>query len=180
MKKSELRAIIAEEIQYVLKEAVPSNIQSFANKKGALAKRLVRRVDTWANKIGKRITGGTAIGKNYNALILDLTYQGGEITIDLDRETIEVQGEPVANFKQFEMAVMNLTNEGILKEAKDIVFSVDHPRVDSLLNTKFADELDYKDIKGDSYYQLASKQFDRFMDAVISRGMNPDAVVVVK
>lgn len=118
MNRSQLNSIIAEEIAALRLEAVPSNIQKFANREGSHAKRLVKQVDTWATKIGKRIMGGTAVGKNYSTLILDLTHQGGEIAIDLDEETIEVQGEPVTNFKEFEMAVMNLTNEGTVTEAK--------------------------------------------------------------
>ena len=121
MNRSALNKIIQEELANLTTEAVPSNIQSFANRKGDHAKRLVRQVDGWANKIGKRITGGTAVGKNYSTLILDLTHQGGEISIDLDEETIEVQGEPVESFKEFEMAVMNLTNEGTVKEAVEYV-----------------------------------------------------------
>ncbi len=121
MKKSELRNIIREEIAALTTEAVPSNIQDFANRKGADAKRLVRQVDGWAKKIGKRIVGGTAIGKNYDTLVLDLTHQGGEIYINLRDESIEVQGEPVETFKEFEMAVMNPANEAIVKEAVEYV-----------------------------------------------------------
>ena len=117
MNRSQLNTIIREEIAALTTEAVPSNIQKFANREGSHAKRLVKQVDTWATKVGKRITGGTAVGKNYSTLILDLTHQGGEIAIDLDEETIEVQGEPVTNFKEFEMAVMNLTNEAVVSEA---------------------------------------------------------------
>jgi hypothetical protein len=112
MKRSQLRNIIAEELQNLTNEAVPSNIQSFVNRKGATAKKLVKQVDTWARKMGKHIVGGTAIGKYYDTIILDLTYsQGSEVYINLDSETIKVNGEPVTNFKEFEMAVMNLTNE---------------------------------------------------------------------
>ena len=51
--------------------------------------------------MGKRIVGGTAIGKNYDTLILDLTYQGGEIYIDCNTEEIEVKGEPVSDYISF-------------------------------------------------------------------------------
>ena len=117
MNRSALNKIIQEELANLTTEAVPSNIQSFANRKGADAKRLVRQVDGWATKVGKRITGGTAIGKNYDTLVLDLTHQGGEIYINLSDESIEVHGEPVTNFKEFEMAVMNPANEAVVKEA---------------------------------------------------------------
>jgi hypothetical protein len=57
-----------------LEEAyVPDNIKSFAKRKGVSA--LVNKAAGWAEKVGKRITGGTAIGKNYDTLILDMGYQ---------------------------------------------------------------------------------------------------------
>jgi hypothetical protein len=119
MKRSQLRNIIAEELQNLTNEAVPSNVRNFVNRKGATAKKLVKQVDTWARKMGKHIVDGTAIGKYYDTIILDLTYsQGSEVYINLDSETIKVNGEPVTNFKEFEMAVMNLTNESNLQEKK--------------------------------------------------------------
>lgn len=78
---------------------VPDNIQKFAKRKGITA--TVNKVAQWAEKMGKRIVGGTAIGKNYDTLILDLTYQGGEIYIDCNTEEIEVKGEPVSDYISF-------------------------------------------------------------------------------
>jgi hypothetical protein len=50
-----------------LEEAyVPSNIKDFAKRKGVSS--LVNKVAGWAEKVGKRITGGTAIGYNYSTL----------------------------------------------------------------------------------------------------------------
>jgi len=80
------------EAQMRLNESmIPDNIVTFAKRKGVMT--LVKKVSSWAQKAGKRIVGGTAIGKNYNTLILDLTYQGGEIRINLEDETISVNGE---------------------------------------------------------------------------------------
>jgi hypothetical protein len=80
------------EAQMELNESmIPDNIVTFAKRKGVTA--LVKKVASWAQKAGKRIVGGTAIGKGYNTLILDLTYQGGEIRINLEDETISVNGE---------------------------------------------------------------------------------------
>jgi hypothetical protein len=70
---------------------VPDNVMSFAKRKGVTA--IVKKVANWAQKAGKRVVDGTAIGKGYNTLILDLTYQGGEIHINLEDETISVNGE---------------------------------------------------------------------------------------
>jgi hypothetical protein len=77
-----------------LEEAyVPSNIKDFAKRKGVSS--LVNKVAGWAEKVGKRITGGTAIGYNYSTLILDMTYQGSEIRINTDNDTVTLYDEPV-------------------------------------------------------------------------------------
>jgi hypothetical protein len=80
---------------------VPSNIAEFAKRKGVSS--LVRKVAGWAEKVGARIAGGTAVGKNYDTLVLDLDYkQQGEIRINCDEETVTLYDEPVNNFNQFE------------------------------------------------------------------------------
>jgi len=78
---------------------VPSNIKDFAKRRGISS--LVNKVAGWAEKVGARITGGTAIGKNYNTLILDLGYQTADIRIDIEDETIELYDEPVYSFADF-------------------------------------------------------------------------------
>jgi hypothetical protein len=84
----------------MLQEAfVPRNIAEFAERKGVSS--LVKTVAGWAEKVGKRIVGGTAIGKNYDTLILDMTYQGSEIRINTEYETVELYDEPVRTFAQF-------------------------------------------------------------------------------
>ena len=87
-----------------LEEAnVPDNIKKFAKRKGISS--LVNKVASWAEKAGKRIVDGTAIGKNYSTLILDLTYQGGEIYINTDNDTIEVNGIEVQDYNSFASAL---------------------------------------------------------------------------
>jgi len=81
--------------------SVPSNIMDFAKRKGSYAVNLVKKAATWAEKAGKRISGGTAIGKNYDTIILDMKYQGSEIYISLNKETIELFGEEVTDAKSF-------------------------------------------------------------------------------
>jgi len=92
----------AEEIDEAeLSEAyVPSNIKEFAKRKGISS--LVNKVAGWAEKAGKGIRGGTAIGKDYSTLVLDMTYQGGEIRINTDNDTITLYDEPVDNFNAFQ------------------------------------------------------------------------------
>ena len=107
----------AEEIDEAeLTEAnVPSNIAEFAKRKGVSS--LVRKVAGWAEKVGARIAGGTAVGKNYSTLVLDLDYkQQGEIRIDTDEETVTLYDEPINNFNQFE----RVYRYGPVSEEKDL------------------------------------------------------------
>jgi hypothetical protein len=78
---------------------LPSNIKEFAKRKGVSS--LVSKVAKWAEKAGKSITGGTAIGKNYSTLVLDLKRQGGEIHINTDDETITVNDTQVRDYNSF-------------------------------------------------------------------------------
>ncbi|MFM2010683.1 MAG: hypothetical protein RLZZ479_1074 [Bacteroidota bacterium] len=78
---------------------VPSNILKFAKEKGAES--LVKQIARWAKKVDKQIVGGTAIGKYYDTLILDLTYQGGEIRINLEDEVVKLYGDEVFDAKSF-------------------------------------------------------------------------------
>jgi hypothetical protein len=95
-----------------LEEAyVPSNIKDFAKRKGVSS--LVNKVAGWAEKVGKRITGGTAIGYNYSTLILDMEYQGSEIRINTDNDTIELYGEPVRSFNDFQRVYIDGQDDNI-------------------------------------------------------------------
>jgi hypothetical protein len=109
MKTFQFRNLIREEVRKALKESeeineaarIPSNIMDFAKRKGSYAVNLVKKAATWAEKAGKYISGGTAIGKNYDTIILDMKYQGSEIYINLNDETIELFGEEVTDAKSF-------------------------------------------------------------------------------
>lgn len=100
--------------------SIPSNIMDFAKRKGPYAVALVKKAAGWAEKSGKYISGGTAIGKNYSTIILDMKHQGAEIYISLDNETIKLFGEEVTDPKSFKKALdMNesATNESLSDEA---------------------------------------------------------------
>jgi hypothetical protein len=84
---------------------IPSNIKEFAKRKGISS--LVNKVAGWAEKVGARITGGTAIGKNYNTLILDMGSQTADIYINIEDGTIELYGEPANSFPQFQKVFMD-------------------------------------------------------------------------
>ncbi len=82
---------------------IPENIKSFAERKQILP--IVMQVARWAEKAGENIVGGTAVGKNYSTLVLDLTREGGEIRINTEDETIEVNGNWVDSYDGFATAL---------------------------------------------------------------------------
>ncbi len=146
---------------YRLNEAayVPYNIMDFAKNKGPYAVALVKKAATWAEKSGKRISGGTAIGKNYSTIILDMKHQGAEIYINLDNETIELFGEEVYDAKSFAQVFKTMS------DTNNIIFSINDEKLDDILQANHRRELEYrKDVTGDVYYILPIKEFDRFID----------------
>jgi hypothetical protein len=101
--------------QKLSEASVPSNIAQFAKRRGVMP--LVNKVAKWATVSGKRIVGGTAIGKGYSTLVLDLTHNGSEVYIDLDDETISVNGQDVSDLKSFKRA-LELKESKIMKLTK--------------------------------------------------------------
>ena len=97
---------------------VPSNILDFAKRKGSYATSLVKKAATWAEKAGKYISGGTAIGKDYMTIILDMKHQGSEIYINLNNETIELFGEEVTDAKSFKKVLDANMSESKVTEGK--------------------------------------------------------------
>jgi hypothetical protein len=92
---------------------VPSNIKDFAKDKGVIS--LVNKVATWAEKAGKGIRGGTAVGKNYNTIILDLGNQDGSISINIPEDddkkpVIKLYNKVVFDAKSF-AAVLNTQSD---------------------------------------------------------------------
>jgi len=87
-----------------LKESAPSNIVKFAKERGFIS--LVNKIDKWIIKAGHRngITGGTAVGKYYSTLILDVSHQDSQIRVDMDDGSIEAFGEDVNNYNDFKKA----------------------------------------------------------------------------
>ena len=93
-----------EELSSAISEGnVPENIVKFAKRKGATS--IVNTIANWTEKAGKKITGGTAIGKNYDTLIIDLGYQDSAIYVDLDNDTIKVYCQPVKSYNDFVKAL---------------------------------------------------------------------------
>lgn len=82
---------------------VPINILKWAKDRDVIDE--LEEIVDWVTKAGKQIVGGTAIGKYYDTLILDLTHQGSEIYWDLDSGRIEVNDEEVDDYESFRDAL---------------------------------------------------------------------------
>jgi hypothetical protein len=118
--------------EITLDEAIiPDNIKKFAQRKGVT--NIVNQVARWAEKAGYNVVGGTAIGKDYSTLILDLTYQGSEVYINTDNETIEVKGEEVDNYNSFVKALGESLQEDLDENAKGWDSSKDTPEIKALM-----------------------------------------------
>ena len=110
---------------------VPDNIKKFAKQRGVSS--LVNKVAGWAEKVGKGIKGGTAIGKNYSTLILDMGYQTSDIYINTDDETIELYGEEVNSFPEFKKVYDDHHKEDLDENAKGWDSSKDTPEIKALM-----------------------------------------------
>jgi len=104
-----------------LEEAyVPSNIKEFAKRKGATS--LVNKVAGWAEKAGKGIRGGTAVGKNYSTLVLDLGFQDGSVRINLDDDTVTLYDEEVFDAKSFKQVYLDNQEESKDSEMNEDIY----------------------------------------------------------
>jgi len=69
----------------------------------------IYKIVKWLKKLGKVIVGATTIGKNPQTVILDLTYQGGEIRIraedDGEYPFIKVNNKEINNFQDLKDAL---------------------------------------------------------------------------
>jgi hypothetical protein len=110
---------------------VPDNIKKFAKQRGVSS--LVNKVAGWAEKVGKGIRGGTAIGKNYSTLILDMGYQTSDIYINTDNETIELYGEEVNSFPEFKKVYDDHHKEDLDENSKGWDSSKDTPEIKALM-----------------------------------------------
>jgi len=114
---------LAEYDENMLDEAyVPDNIKKFAKQRGVSS--LVNKAAGWAEKVGKRINGGTAIGKNYSTLVLDMGYQTGDIHINTDDETIKLYGEEVNSFPEFKEVYMDENSEDKIEESSSKIQNI--------------------------------------------------------
>ena len=108
------------EIANQLDEAyLPNNVKGWVKERGPESYRIANKVAGWVQRLGKRIGGGTAVGKYYSTLVLDIKYQGSEIRIDLDTDEIEFFGQPVRSFNEFKAVWEESPLSEITKAQKD-------------------------------------------------------------
>jgi hypothetical protein len=144
-----IQKVVASKIKESVNEAyVPTNIKEFAKRKGVT--QLVNTVAGWAEKVGKKISGGTAIGKNYNTLVLDMTYNGSEIYINCETERVELYDELVRNFQQFkkvydEYQMDESVNEGSMSDID--ILAQEAPNFNEFVKSFFADYKDFPKTK---------------------------------
>lgn len=97
---------------------IPSNIEEFAKRRGALP--LVKKIARWAEKNDKQIVGGTAIGKNYDTLILDLRHHGGEIRVNLNTDKVTLNDMSIKDPRSFKKALKeSVINENTYLDASN-------------------------------------------------------------
>ena len=80
----------------------------------------------------------------------------------------------ITNYKDLAKKYKVKAFESLSENKDEIIFSVDDEKLDQILHAKFKSQLDYEDIKGDSYYALPKREFDRFIDLADSSGFDVD------
>jgi len=96
---------------------VPSNIEEFAKRRGVLP--LVKKVAKWVEKAGEQLRGGTAVGKDYGTLVLDIKHHGAEIRINLDTDAVTLHDAVVKDAKSFKK-VFDLNEAVAIDEGTDL------------------------------------------------------------
>lgn len=82
-------------------KSLPSNIVEFLKDRPE-QKALANKANKWLLAIaGRSFCGGTAVGKHYCTLILDINYQDGNVSVDDD---IKICNVSVSTKKEFEKA----------------------------------------------------------------------------
>jgi hypothetical protein len=163
-------SFLNESLDENLNEAyVPSNVLDFAKRQGSFATSLVKKAATWAEKARQIVsTGGTAIGKNYSTIILDMKYQGSEIYINLDNETIKLYGEEVEDAKSFKKVLdENSVNESADESLTVIDYDefVNPDKVKVTLSNKLKLEIEKKRVQGGAKtYQAILQSLDAYND----------------
>lgn len=86
-------------------KSLPSNIKEYLKGSGSHIKAEATKVNGWLHSlVGRNFSGGTAIGRSYGSLVLDISHHGSEVHINEDG-SITVLGEKVSNKQQFKAAL---------------------------------------------------------------------------
>ena len=91
-----------------------------------------------------------------------------EHTKDKDIATTIAKHHLLEDAKYYtKLKTLNLETGGGIGE-DHVLFSIDNEKADQLLHDNFKRHIDYVDIKGDSFYKMNRKQYDRFVDLAYS------------
>jgi hypothetical protein len=92
---------------------LPSNIQKWIRDRGPKPSKDVKMIGKWVKKLtGHEISGGVAIGKNYNTLVLDIEHQDAAIHYDTTSGEIKLYKKKIRSFNDFKK-VFQAANESI-------------------------------------------------------------------
>jgi hypothetical protein len=81
---------------------LPSNIQKWIKDRGPKPSKDVKMIGKWVKKLtGREISGGVAIGKNYNTLVLDIEHEDAAIHYDTTSGDIKLYNKKIRNFNGF-------------------------------------------------------------------------------
>lgn len=93
----------------------------------------------------------------------------GNITITVRNNIFESAMKNIPTLEEFII-------ESYMNEAKDsVTFSINDEKLDQLLHDHHGRELDYVKIRGDEFYSLPKREFDRFIAAADSKGFDEDS-----
>jgi hypothetical protein len=71
-------------------------------------------IGKWVKKLtGREISGGVAIGKNYNTLVLDIGYQDAAIHYDTTNGDVTLYDKKIRNFNGFKKVFQAAGNESV-------------------------------------------------------------------
>ncbi len=93
---------------------LPSNIQKWIRARGPGPSKDVKMIGKWVKKLtGREISGGVAIGKNYNTLVLDIGYQDAAIHYDTTNGDVTLYDKKIRNFNGFKKVFQAAGNESV-------------------------------------------------------------------
>jgi len=92
---------------------LPSNIQKWIRDRGPKPSKDVKMIGKWVKKLtGHEISGGVAIGKNYNTLVMDIEHEDAAINYDTTSGDIRLYKKIIRNFDGFKK-VFQSANESV-------------------------------------------------------------------